>query len=146
MVEVDARIHKVRDLGVNPNHGVDPIPLRRAIASARVSMLGPISVAFMILSFHCTRDNAQGLGGGHDDPWVAHSYEDAIGREAKCAYNKEMRARRGRERLACCWTGCEKAVGGNHHPPISRSSSEGEMEQGETMTPLSTLCASPSPH
>jgi hypothetical protein len=103
-------------------------------------------VAFTILSFHCTRDNAHGVGGGHGDPWVAHSYKDAIGREAKRAYNEEMPARRGRERLACCWMGCEKAGGGDHHPPISGSTGEGEMEWGETMPPLSTLCACPSPH
>jgi hypothetical protein len=41
-----------------------PIPLWREIASVRVSTLGPVSVALVILSFHCARDIAEGLGGG----------------------------------------------------------------------------------
>jgi hypothetical protein len=53
-VEFDSRIHKVLDLGVNPHPGVGPAPLQGAVASARVSMLGPISVVFAIISFHCT--------------------------------------------------------------------------------------------
>jgi hypothetical protein len=56
--EVDAWIHKVLDLGVSLNPRVGPVPLWRGIASARVSMLGPISTAFMILSFHDAHDFA----------------------------------------------------------------------------------------
>jgi hypothetical protein len=56
VVKVKAWIHKVLDLWVNPTPGVGPVPLRRGIASVRVSTLGPISVAFTILSFHCTHD------------------------------------------------------------------------------------------
>jgi hypothetical protein len=33
-VEVDARIHKVLDLGVNPNPRAGPDPLQRGVASA----------------------------------------------------------------------------------------------------------------
>jgi hypothetical protein len=50
-MEVDARIHKVLDLGVSPDLRVRPVPLQRGIASARVSTLGPVSAAFVILSF-----------------------------------------------------------------------------------------------
>jgi hypothetical protein len=62
MVEVEAWIHKVLDLGVISTPGASPVPLRRGITSVRVSNLGPIDAAFMILSFHYTRDLAQGLG------------------------------------------------------------------------------------
>jgi hypothetical protein len=67
--KVDTRIHKVLDLGVNSNPGVDPVPLRRGIASAGVNTLGPISVAFTILSFDGTHDFVQGLGGVRGKPW-----------------------------------------------------------------------------
>jgi hypothetical protein len=52
VAEVDTWIHKVLDLSVNPNLEVGPAPLQGGVASARVSMLGPILVVFMILSFH----------------------------------------------------------------------------------------------
>jgi hypothetical protein len=54
--KVEDRIHMVLDLEVNPNLGPGPVPLRRGITSVRVSTSGTISVAFMILSFHCARD------------------------------------------------------------------------------------------
>jgi hypothetical protein len=63
VVEVEAWIHKVLDLGVNPTPSACPIPLRSGIASVMVSTLGPVSMAFAILSFHCTRDLQQDLGG-----------------------------------------------------------------------------------
>jgi hypothetical protein len=50
--EVDARIHKALGLGVILTPSVGPIPLRKGIASVRVSNSCPISVAFTILSFH----------------------------------------------------------------------------------------------
>jgi hypothetical protein len=50
-VKVNAWIHKVLDLGVNKHPGVGLIPLRRGVASAWASTLGPILVAFVILSF-----------------------------------------------------------------------------------------------
>jgi hypothetical protein len=54
--EVEAWIDKVLDLEVNPNFGAGPVPLRRGISSVMVSTLGPISVAFAILSFHYASD------------------------------------------------------------------------------------------
>jgi hypothetical protein len=58
VVEVEARIRKVLNLGVITTPGAAPVPLWRGIASVRVSTLGPISMAFTILSLHCTRDLA----------------------------------------------------------------------------------------
>jgi hypothetical protein len=77
MAEVVTQIHKVLDLGVSPDPGVGTAPLRRGIASARVSTLGPISVTFMILSFHCTHNFVQGLRGVRSKPWDANSPEDS---------------------------------------------------------------------
>jgi hypothetical protein len=57
-MEVDGRIHKVLDLGVSPNPGVGPVPLRKGITSASVSTLGPVSVAFALKSFHDACDFA----------------------------------------------------------------------------------------
>jgi hypothetical protein len=42
VVEVEARIYKVLDLGVIPTPSADPVPLRRGIANVRVNTLGPI--------------------------------------------------------------------------------------------------------
>jgi hypothetical protein len=67
VVEVEAWIHKVLDLGVNPTPSACPVPLWRGIASVMVSTLGPVSVAFAILSFHCTCDLKQGLGGSRGE-------------------------------------------------------------------------------
>jgi hypothetical protein len=96
-VEVDARIHKVLDLGVSPNPRVGPIPLRRGIASARVSTLGPVWVAFMILSSHGAHDFALGPRGSRDVSREATSPEDAAMWEAKRTPSEEMWVRRERE-------------------------------------------------
>jgi hypothetical protein len=56
MEEVDAQIHMGLDLEASPNLIVGHVPIRRGIASAKVSMLGPVSAAFMIISFHCAHD------------------------------------------------------------------------------------------
>jgi hypothetical protein len=64
-VEVDSRIHKVLDLGVNPNPRASPVPLHDGVARARVSMLGPILVAYVILSFQCHWMGGEWVGGGH---------------------------------------------------------------------------------
>jgi hypothetical protein len=66
-VEVDSCIHKVLGLRVNPNQRASPTPLQGGVARARVSMLGPVSAACTILSFHGTHDFVQGLGGGSGD-------------------------------------------------------------------------------
>jgi hypothetical protein len=60
-MEVDTRIHRVLDLGVNLKPGAGPAPLQEGVASARVSTLGPVLTAFMILSFHCARGLTQGV-------------------------------------------------------------------------------------
>jgi hypothetical protein len=56
--EVETRIRQVLDSTVVPLRSAGPDPLRRGIASVRVSTLGPISAAFMILSFYYARDFA----------------------------------------------------------------------------------------
>jgi hypothetical protein len=56
--EVDSWIHKVLDVGVNPNPRVGPAPLQDGVARASISTLGFISVAYAIMSFHCTCDLA----------------------------------------------------------------------------------------
>jgi hypothetical protein len=58
VIEVNSWIHKVLDLGVNLSPRFDPAPLQGGLASTRVSTLGPILVAYAILSFHCSRDLA----------------------------------------------------------------------------------------
>jgi hypothetical protein len=50
--EVETQIHKFLDLGVIPSPDAGHVPLWRGIASVRVSTLGPVSVAFAILSLH----------------------------------------------------------------------------------------------
>jgi hypothetical protein len=55
---LEASIYRVLDLRVIPTPSASPVPLRRGIASARISTLGPVSTAFVILSFHCAHDLA----------------------------------------------------------------------------------------
>jgi hypothetical protein len=83
---------------VIPSPGAGPDPLRRGIASVRVSTLGPISAVFTILSFHNTRDLVQGLRDDRDELRDADPPVDASGWEARHASNKAMRAREERER------------------------------------------------
>jgi hypothetical protein len=61
-VKVNSRIHNVLDLGADLNPGASPAPLQEGVASVRVSMLGPASVAYVILYFHHARGLVQGLG------------------------------------------------------------------------------------
>jgi hypothetical protein len=96
--EVEDQIHKVLDLGVNLNSGAGPVPLRRGIASVRVSTLAPVSVAFTNLSFCCACDLAQGLGGGHGEPWDADVPSDAARWEVRHPSSLETRVHDGRER------------------------------------------------
>jgi hypothetical protein len=56
VVEVETRICKVLDSTVIASHDASPDPIRRWIASVRVSTLVPIFVAFVILSFHNIHD------------------------------------------------------------------------------------------
>jgi hypothetical protein len=83
---VEAQIHKVLDLGVNPTPGASLAHLLRGIASVWVCTLGPISMAFMILSFHCACDL-----------WDADLPMDASGQEARHTSNEETRAWEERE-------------------------------------------------
>jgi hypothetical protein len=89
-VEVDSRIHMVLDLGLHLNPGAGPVPLWRGVTSARVSMIGPVSVAFVTLPFFCARDLVQGLGGSCGESWDADLIEDTIEREAKCSSDQGM--------------------------------------------------------
>jgi hypothetical protein len=56
--EVETGIHKVLDSVVILSPDVGPDPLQRGIASVRVSTIGPVSTAFVILFFHCAHDLA----------------------------------------------------------------------------------------
>jgi hypothetical protein len=93
--EVEAQIHKILDLGVNPFPGARPIPLRRGITSVRVSTLGHVLAAFMILSFHYAHDPAHSLGGGCGELWETNP---PVGGD--------------RERSARCRTGSKKVRDG----------------------------------
>jgi hypothetical protein len=73
--------------------------------------LGPVSVAFVILSFNCAHDFLQGLQGCRDGMWDANFPEDSAEREAKCASDEKC-GRGERERLACHQRSREKARGG----------------------------------
>jgi regulator of protease activity HflC (stomatin/prohibitin superfamily) len=61
-------------------------------------MLGPVSVAYMILSFHHAHGLAQGLKAGHSEPRDANPPEDVARREVKHAFDEKMWAQRERER------------------------------------------------
>jgi hypothetical protein len=97
-VEVEARIRKILDFAVIPSPRTGPDPLRRGITSVKVSTLGPISTAFAIMSFHCARDLAQGLRGGHGESQDADLPMNASGWEARHASNGATWAREERER------------------------------------------------
>jgi hypothetical protein len=105
--EVEARIHKVLDSTVIPSHGAGPDTLRRGIGSVRVSTLGPVSVAFTILSFHYACDFMQGLGDGCGELRDAILPIEASGQEASRASN------------VAAWT-CEEAERerDTHTPPV----------------------------
>jgi hypothetical protein len=85
--EVEAWIHKVLDSAIITSHRASPDPLRRGIASVRVSTLGSISMAFTILSFHCARDFAQGVEDGRGELWDADPPVEASVQEASHASN-----------------------------------------------------------
>jgi hypothetical protein len=138
------RILKVLDLGVNPNYGLDHVPLWRGIASVRVSTSDPISLAFMILSFHCTHNLAQSLICGHDEPRDVDSPSDAVKWEVRHASSKETRVREERERDQCV-AGWVTKMRGMEASPRSASSGVGEWKEGQLLLP-SLPCTTPSPH
>jgi hypothetical protein len=76
VIEVEAWIHMVLDLGVNQNSSPVPVPLRRVVTSIRVSTLDPILAAFTILSFHHGHDLALSVGGW---PWRITGCQRALG-------------------------------------------------------------------
>jgi hypothetical protein len=90
MGEVESRIHKVLDLRRNLNTGAGIAHFQDGVASARVSTLGPISVAYAILSFHCAHGLAQGLGGSHGESRDADPPEDTTRQEAENSSNEKM--------------------------------------------------------
>jgi hypothetical protein len=62
VAEIITQIHKVLDLGANPNPEAGPAPLGEGVASTRVRIFGHVLMAYAILSFHCACGLAQGLG------------------------------------------------------------------------------------
>jgi hypothetical protein len=109
-------------------------------------MFCPISVDYVILSFHHAHGPAQGLGGAHSELWDANSPEDVARWEVNHAANEKAHTHTKRERnnkpgaplagwrRSRSWT-----------PPRSRFSGEGE-EEGELTPPsLSSLCRTPPP-
>jgi hypothetical protein len=103
--EVETWIRKVLDSSVILSPGSGPDPFQRGITSIRVSTLGPISVAFSILSFYYTRDPVQGLVDCHGKLRDADSFMDALGRDADRASDGSMQMREERERPTCRQSG-----------------------------------------
>jgi hypothetical protein len=89
-VQVEAQIHKVLDLKVNLNPGPSTVPLRRGIASVKVSKSSPVLASFVIPSFHCAHDLVHGLRGDHDEPWDIDSPSYAARWEVRHASSEEM--------------------------------------------------------
>jgi hypothetical protein len=87
LVEINTWIHKVLDHGANLNIRASLAPLKEGVANTRVSLLGLVSMAYGILSFHHVHGLAQGLGAAHSEPWGANLCEDAARQEANCALN-----------------------------------------------------------
>jgi hypothetical protein len=61
------------------------VPLQKAIASVRVSTLGPVLMTFVILSFHYAQDLEKDLGGGCGESWDVDPPADATGQEVRHA-------------------------------------------------------------
>jgi hypothetical protein len=120
-MEINTQIHKVLDLGANPNPGAGPAPLQEGVASTRVSMFRPVLVSYMILSYHCAHSLMQGLRGARSEPQDANLPEDVVRRKVNRLPNK------------------------NTHAIESRSSGEVEVEGEITPPPLSSLRISPPP-
>jgi hypothetical protein len=60
-------------------------------------MLGPVSVAYAILSFHCTCGLAQGLEGSRSESRDVNPPEDVARWEAKNAFHEKAWAQKERE-------------------------------------------------
>jgi hypothetical protein len=61
-------------------------------------MFCPISVDYVILSFHRAHSPAQGLGGAHSELWDANSPEDVARWEVNHAANEKAHTHTKRER------------------------------------------------
>jgi hypothetical protein len=83
----------------------------------------------VILSFHCPRDLAQGIGGGRGESRDAHPLVDAAGQEARHASSVDTQTRQERERDRHAASQAVKRWG-TEVLPRSVSSSEGDMEWG----------------
>jgi hypothetical protein len=140
--EINTRIPKVLDLGANPNPKAGLAPLQEGVASTRVSMFGPVLVAYMILSFHRTHGLAQGPVGTCSEPRGANMAEDAVRRETNHDFNEKMRAWKERRRVlsTACQAMKERA---EVTPTESRSLDEEEGEGEISPPPLSSLCITP---
>jgi hypothetical protein len=125
-VEVDFWIHKVLDLGVNPNPRAGSVPFQEQLDNVKVSMPRPVSAAYAILSFHRARGLAQGLGGNRGEPWDTSPPKDVARQEIKMP-SMRKRGLRKRERVRS--TAYRVAQGRGCTPPGSGSSCE-EGEEG----------------
>jgi hypothetical protein len=127
------------------NPHASSVPLRRGIASVRVSTLVPISVAFTILSIHCAHDLVEGLEGSHSELRDADPPTDAAGWEARHASSEKMQAQLERERDRRT---TRRVAKGRATEASSRfvSSGEGEVELGAALRPPSPPRMTPSPH
>jgi hypothetical protein len=96
MMEINTWIHKVLDHGANQNPTADHAPLRERVTSTRVSLFGPVLVAYAILSSYHARGLAQGLGGAHVAPWGVNFPEDTVRQEVNHDHNEKMQAREER--------------------------------------------------
>jgi hypothetical protein len=109
VVQVEARIRKVLDSAATPSPGTGPDPIRRGVASVRLSTLESIATDFMILSFHYAHDLVQGLVCGRNESRGTDLPMDASGQEARQASNGVTRACEERERkigvLPIWWQG-----------------------------------------
>jgi hypothetical protein len=59
-------------------------------------MFGPVLAAYMILSFHCALNLAQGLEGARSELQGANLPEDVMRREANCVFNEKMQTHKER--------------------------------------------------
>jgi hypothetical protein len=102
--EVNTQIHRVLDLGADPNPKAGPAPLHEKVASTRVIMFGPISVAYMILSFDRAYGFALGLEGICSELRNANLPKEVVRQEMKHASNEKVQAREERKqaRSAAC--------------------------------------------
>jgi hypothetical protein len=97
-VKVETQISKVLNSTSVQPPGTGPNPLRRGIASVSVGTSGPVSITFTILSLHCARDIAQGLGDSRGDMRGADFSMDAPGQAMRYTSNRVAQSHEERER------------------------------------------------